>query len=89
MVESSRDRQSNGTNVGQPKLLFLPASADLTEGDRVVTSGHGGVFPVGLPVGTIINAGDGNVLISTLARLGRLEYVRVLVFDKITPPDQN
>ena len=90
LVESSRDRAIlTGTNVGQPKLLFLPASADLTEGDRVVTSGHGGVFPVGLPVGTIINAGDGNVLISTLARLGRLEYVRVLVSDKITPPDQN
>ena len=29
------------------------------------------VFSRSLPVGTIINAGDGNVLISTLARLGR------------------
>ena len=90
LVESSRDRAIlTGTNIGQTKLLFLPTSVDLTEGDRVVTSGHGGVFPVGLPVGTIINAGDGNVLVSTFARLGRLEYVRVLVNDKIPSPNQN
>ena len=90
LVESSRDRAIlTGTNIGQTKLLFLPTSVDLTEGDRVVTSGHGGVFPVGLPVGTMINAGDGNVLVSTFARLGRLEYVRVLVNDKIPSPNQN
>jgi len=90
LVESSRDRAIlTGTNAGQPKLSFLPASADLAEGDRVVTSGHGGVLPAGLPVGTILNAGDGNVLISTFARLDRLEYVRVVVRDKIISPDLN
>jgi len=87
VVESSRDRAIlSGNNSGQPKLTFLPANAAVKEGDRVVTSGHGGVFPAGLPVGAILNAGDGVVRIAPFARLDRLEFVRVVDFEEILPP---
>jgi rod shape-determining protein MreC len=35
------------------KLPYLPTSADVIAGDLLVTSGLGGVFPAGYPVGTI------------------------------------
>ena len=35
------------------KLPYLPTSADVQAGDLLVTSGLGGVFPAGYPVGTI------------------------------------
>jgi rod shape-determining protein MreC len=35
------------------KLPYLPTSADVTAGDLLVTSGLGGGFPAGYPVGTI------------------------------------
>jgi rod shape-determining protein MreC len=35
------------------KLPYLPTSADVQVGDLLVTSGLGGGFPVGYPVGTI------------------------------------
>ena len=36
------------------KLPYLPTSADVQVGDLLVTSGLGGGFPVGYPVGTIV-----------------------------------
>src|SRR5208282_955645 len=35
------------------KLPYLPTSADVIAGDLLITSGLGGVFPAGYPVGTI------------------------------------
>lgn len=36
------------------QLPFLPVSADVVEGDLLVTSGLGGVFPAGVPVGVVV-----------------------------------
>jgi rod shape-determining protein MreC len=40
-------------DVGHLKLPYLPTSADVVAGDLLVTSGLGGGFPAGYPVGTI------------------------------------
>ncbi len=43
-----------GSNeVGKIEVRYLTASADVREGDTLVTSGIGGLFPAGLPVGRI------------------------------------
>jgi len=47
-------------------------------GERVVTSGHGGVFPPGLPVGVIVSVSDGVAVVQPLVATDRLEYVRVI-----------
>jgi rod shape-determining protein MreC len=39
--------------VGGLKLPYLPTSADVVAGDLLVTSGLGGGFPAGYPVGTV------------------------------------
>lgn len=42
-----------GENTPRPRLRHLAADAQVTPGERVVTSGRGGVFPPGLPVGEV------------------------------------
>ena len=68
----------SGDNSAQPKLAFLPPNARLNLGDRIVTSGHGGVFPAGLPVGTISSVDDGVIRVSPFAEFDLLEYVRII-----------
>jgi len=48
-----------GDNSNFPALKHLPKDIGIIEGARVVTSGHGGVFPTGLPIGRIIRKNNG------------------------------
>lgn len=42
-----------GDNSERPRLLYANSSDPIKIGDRVVTSGEGGLFPPGLPVGVV------------------------------------
>ncbi|MEX2453218.1 MAG: rod shape-determining protein MreC [Rhodospirillaceae bacterium] len=79
VAEKSRVRAIlAGDNSAQPRLVFLPPNARLEAGDRIVTSGHGGVFPAGLPVGVVSSLGEGAVRVRPFADFDRLEYVRAI-----------
>jgi rod shape-determining protein MreC len=81
VLERSRERAVlAGDNTGRPQLVHLPPEADIAMGDRVVTSGHGGMFPAGIPVGQVIRAGDEGVRVAPFEDLSRLEYVRIVDF---------
>jgi rod shape-determining protein MreC len=67
-----------GDNSDQPRLLYLPTGATVNIGDRIVTSGNGGIFPPGLPVGVVSDIVDGIVRIDPYAELSRLDYLRVV-----------
>lgn len=69
-----------GDNTRRPHLIFLSADARPTTGQRVVTSGHGGVFPPGVPVGTVDTVGEGGVSIIPGINPDALEYVRLMDF---------
>jgi len=69
-----------GDNSNQPKLLYLPQDAVLSAGARVVTSGHGGVFPPGLPVGVVTESARGVYSVVAAADLGRINDVRLIDF---------
>jgi len=43
-----------GGRSGMLNLQYMPVSADLREGDTLVSSGLGGVFPRGYPVATVV-----------------------------------
>ena len=77
----------SGDNSDWPTLVFLPSQARVSQGDPIVTSGHGGVFPPGLPVGVVGSLRDGNVRIQPYVDWHRLELVRVVRFDipKLAP----
>ncbi|MDD9877495.1 MAG: rod shape-determining protein MreC [Magnetovibrio sp.] len=79
VVESTRVRAIlAGTNTDRPRMIHLPTGAAVTVGDRVVTSGHGGAFPEGLPVGVVSSADDGIIEVQPYVNRDRLEYVRIL-----------
>jgi len=79
LLENSRARAIlAGDNSDQPKLLYLPPDARPQVGDRIITSGHGGVFPPGLPVGVVGAVGDGVVRVKPFVEFYRLDYVRLI-----------
>jgi rod shape-determining protein MreC len=80
MVEATRERAMlAGDNSPQPRLLYLPSTAHPSAGERIVTSGDGGSFPPGLPVG-IVAEGDGPLRVVPFVDFNRLEFVRVIDF---------
>jgi len=79
VVEASRTRAVlAGDNTDHPRLIHMPPGAIFVSGDRIVTSGHGGAFPAGIPVGMVSTTKDGNVLVKPYVQRERLEYVRVV-----------
>jgi rod shape-determining protein MreC len=56
----------------------LPARSTIAPGDRLVTSGNGGIFPPGLPVGVVSGITDGIVRVQPYAELSRLDFLRIV-----------
>ncbi len=82
VMEASRHRAIlAGDNSARPRLEFIPVSAQVSAGDRVVTSGDGGLFPPGLAIGIVADLGDGLPKVQPFADREQIEYVRVLRFD--------
>ncbi|PIE07202.1 MAG: rod shape-determining protein MreC [Rhodobacterales bacterium] len=68
----------SGDNTARPPLEFLDDREAVRPGDRVVSSGDGGVFPAGLLVGAVVAGADGRLRVQLAADYGRLEFLRVL-----------
>lgn len=89
MIEESRIR---GMMVGQndvwPELVFLPLDAKINVGDKVITSGIGGVFPAGLPVGTVASIDKSGIKIKPANDLSRLEYVMIMDYKLPDPTEE-
>lgn len=71
-----------GDNSMNPRLEYLPAGAKPQPGQLVVTSGDGGQFPSGIPVGEVISVGEGSVRVRPLVDLGRMDFLRVVQFEE-------
>lgn len=63
-----------------PKLNYLRSHDPLVEGDRVTTSGDGGVYPRGLPVGVVVKDLDGGWRVALDADASPIDYVQILLF---------
>ncbi len=80
---------SGGLATGA-RVRYLPLLADVTAGDEMITSGMGGVFPKGIPIGriTAIERKSGALFqeatLQPAADLSRLENVLIL---KTTPAE--
>jgi rod shape-determining protein MreC len=81
VIAGSDDRAIlSGDNSSIPKLLYLPHDATPLRGSRVFTSGHGGIFPPNLPIGTVTETSRGVYGLTPAADLGRINYVRLVDF---------
>jgi len=70
-----------GDNTEWPTLEYLATQSAVSAGDRVVTSGDGGLIPAGIPVGLVIQTSDGELRVQTFSDRGRLDFVRVLQYE--------
>jgi len=59
LTQESRDRgMVKGLSTDVCRMDYMAKSSDVTVGDTVITSGLGGIFPKGLPVGRISKVKD-------------------------------
>ncbi len=84
MVERTR-RQGlvRGAGRGALALDFIPLQEDLQPGDRLLTAGIDGIYPRGLPIGTITEVAPGEglfhrVAVSPAVDFARLDHAYVL-----------
>lgn len=67
-----------GNGGAQPSLIHLPPETVLQEGARILTSGHGGLYPYGIPVGTVVRADAKEWGVDLFSDIDRTIYVRVI-----------
>jgi len=67
-----------GDNSLAPIIDFIETPELIRPGDRVVTSGDGGVFPADVLVGEVAQARDGQLRVRLAADLQRLDFLKVL-----------
>ena len=73
-----------GTGLGPLRLSFVSPLEDIQVGDRIVSSGLGGVFPKGYALGTVVkmetsdNRLSMDIELAPAVDLGVLDYVFIL-----------
>lgn len=76
--DSSQHAILAGQNTINPVLLHLPPGSSIKNGARIITSGYGGIFPHGLPVGRVSVGEDGVYKVQLFANFDRLVHVRIV-----------
>lgn len=73
-----------GDGGPNPRLEYLRGQDPVRDGDRVLTSGDGGLFPRGLPVGRAVKGLDGRWRVVLASDRAPVDYVRILLFEDFT-----
>ena len=82
IVGSARDRAvMAGDNSNAPELLYLGPTAKVQIGDQVTTSGHGGVFPPGLPIGVVSAVGEKGIRVKPFVDWAHMEVLRIVDYE--------
>ncbi|WP_332653623.1 rod shape-determining protein MreC, partial [Brevundimonas sp.] len=82
-----------GDGSGNPRLEFVRGVGSVQAGDRILSSGDGGGFPRGVPIGVAAKGIDGSWRVKLFSDRGAIDYVRVMLFEDfsqlIGPEDLN
>src|SRR5438270_4982310 len=79
VVDGTRQRAIlAGDNSARPSLRFVDSDGTIRIGDRIATSGQGGVFPPGLPVGVVASVDSEGARVEPYAALSRVDYLRLV-----------
>ena len=85
--------QGDMDNPTMPQMVNIPKNADVVEGDVIVTSGFGGVYPKGIIVGLMssLKNDDGGLLkigvLEAAVDFQKLEDVMVITASREAPPE--
>lgn len=71
-----------------PRMDFIVGAQSLREGERVITSGDGGLYPRGISVGVARREGDGSWHVSLAASQQPIDFVRLIPFVPIDAPEE-
>lgn len=80
-------------NPTMPRMINIPKNADVKEGDVIVTSGFGGIFPKGIVIGKVfeIRNDPGGLLKIAVIESGvdfqKLEDVMIITASREAPPE--
>lgn len=78
-IEGTQERAIlAGTNNATPILDHLPETHKVVAGQKIVTSGHGGIFPYGIPVGETFVDSDGQMAVRPYADANRANHVQIV-----------
>ncbi len=84
VVGDFRDRAvMAGDNANAPELLYLGPTAKVKIGDRVNTSGQGGVFPPGLPIGVVSSVSEKGIRVKPFVDWSHMEVLRIVDYEMI------
>lgn len=80
--------RGGGRAGGILELDYVPLQADVRPGDRVVTAGIDGVYPRGIPIGTVVEVGQGGQLfhriqLAPAVDFGLLDQVYLLEYESV------
>lgn len=82
IIERSRDKGIlSGNNTSVLNLLLTSPTADIKAGDKVVTSGVGGVFPSGLSIGFVSEVSENSILIEPVHSIEKIEYIKIVKYN--------
>jgi rod shape-determining protein MreC len=70
-----------------PKLMFVPQELEVKPGMRVITSGHGGIFPAGLQVGVVQESSEGTITVRPYGRIDTMELIRLVRYGMPKEPE--
>ena len=85
--------QGDMDNPTMPQMVNIPKNADVLEGDVIVTSGFGGIYPKGIIVGLVssLKNDDGGLLkigvLESAVDFQKLEDVLVITASREAPPE--
>lgn len=74
-------------HVEAPRLDFIVGAQSLREGERMVTSGDGGLYPRGIPVGVAHRVGEGQWRVALSASSRAIDFVRLAPFVGAPAPE--
>jgi rod shape-determining protein MreC len=83
-----RGVRGGGRGSGVLELDYVPLQADVRPGDRVVTAGIDGVYPRGIPIGTVVSVEQGGQLfhriqLAPAVDFGTLDQVYLLDYQAV------
>ena len=82
--------RGGGRGSGVLELDYVPLQADVRPGDRVLTAGIDGIYPRGIPIGTVIAVEKGGQLfhriqLAPAVDFGALDQVYLLDYEAVPP----
>ena len=79
LIENTRQHAIlAGQNEQRPVLVHLPPDSQVVDGARIITSGQGGIFPQGLPVGRVVLDDKSIPHVELFADFDRMIHVRIV-----------